>query len=127
MTELFAVLASRMQSGKIEALGVTFEMQVANTKDFEEAVQKRTGEKPTIYGNPDMFELVCKATTSRLMKSTKVMNTPTGCLVQVSTKEIGPTGALSVAEAVTFVPGVNVNITKNNQNKIVDTVLVAVA
>lgn len=39
------------------------------------------------------------------MKSTKVMNLPTGCLVQVSTMYKSKDGTISVAEALEFVPG----------------------
>ena len=43
------------------------------------------------------------------MKSTKVMNLPDGALVQVSTQQKNPDGSYSVAEALSYVPGVNMD------------------
>jgi hypothetical protein len=59
------------------------------------------------YGDGDTFHLLCKASSKEegWMKSTKVCNLPNGCLVQVSTQQ-----GDNVAEAVTFVPGVQINL-----------------
>jgi hypothetical protein len=57
-----------------------------------------------IYGNPDDWELICKAScdVQGWMRSTKAYEIlGAGCLVQVSTIDNG-----QIAEAVTFVPGV---------------------
>jgi hypothetical protein len=122
ITWLLNILATRLQSGKFKLFGAEIEINhVTDTTQFQQLALQKPGEKPQIYGNPDMFELLAKATASNLMKSTKVMNTPTGCVVQVSTKEIGPTGSLSVAEAVTFVPGIKVKITKDQDNNVIET------
>ncbi len=65
-----------------------------------------------VFGNGDAWQLLCKASSQQQgwMKSTKVMNIPGGCLVQVSTQQAdnnyGDTYA--VAEAITFVPGVQI-------------------
>ena len=110
-----------MQSGKVKLLGAEFEVNyVKNSADFH-TKESKEGDKPQIIGNPDQFELLFKAASSDLMKSTKVMNTPEGCIVQVSTKEIASNGAIGVAEALTFVPGVNVIIKRNDKNEIIDT------
>jgi hypothetical protein len=61
-----------------------------------------------VYGDPDLFRLICKAQGANFVKSTKAMEVPGGCVVQVSTREVGPQG-LSVAEAVSFVPGVRLD------------------
>jgi hypothetical protein len=56
------------------------------------------------YGNPDTFQLLCKAWSQAegWMKSTKVMEIPgAGCIVQVTTQQ-----GYSIAEALTFVPNV---------------------
>ena len=43
------------------------------------------------------------------MKSTKAMEIPeVGCVVQVTTQQRNPDGSYAVAEALTFVPGVEV-------------------
>jgi hypothetical protein len=42
------------------------------------------------------------------MKSTKAMQVPNGCVVQVTTQQRNPDGSYALAEALTFVPGVRV-------------------
>jgi hypothetical protein len=61
-----------------------------------------------VFGDGDMFKLLCKASSEKegWMKSTKAMETATGCVVQVTTQQRNPDGSYAVAEAVTFVPGV---------------------
>ena|ERR1700682_1138158 len=61
-----------------------------------------------VVGNPDQFVLLFKAAAPRWSKSTKAMDIGTGCIVQVSTEHLAADGAVSVAEAVTFVPGVQI-------------------
>ena len=65
-----------------------------------------------IYGDSDTFKLLCKASSNNegWMKSTKVCNLSNGCLVQVTTQQINPDGSSSVAEALTFVPNQNIDI-----------------
>ena len=63
----------------------------------------------TVFGDGDMFKLLCKASSERegWMKSTKAMAIlGVGCVVQVTTQQRNPDGSYSLAEAVTFVPGV---------------------
>jgi hypothetical protein len=59
------------------------------------------------YGDGDTFHLLCKASSKEegWMKSTKVCNLPNGCLVQVSTQQ-----GDNVAESVTFVPNVQIDL-----------------
>ena len=61
-----------------------------------------------VVGNGDMFRLLCKASSQSegWMKSTKALETWGGCLVQVTTQQRNPDGTYSVAEALSFVPGV---------------------
>lgn len=61
-----------------------------------------------VFGNGDMFQLLCKASSQEegWMKSTKAMQTPSGCVVQVTTQQRNIDLTYSVAEALTFVPGV---------------------
>ena len=64
-----------------------------------------------VFGNGDMFKLLSKASSERegWMKSTKAMAIPgVGCVVQVTTQQRNPDGSYSLAEAVTFVPGVTI-------------------
>jgi len=58
------------------------------------------------YGDGDLFKLLSKAWSENegWMKSTKAMEIPgVGCVVQVTTQQGG-----SIAEALTFVPGVRI-------------------
>lgn len=63
------------------------------------------------FGDGDTFLLLCKASSKEQgwMKSTKAMEIPgIGCVVQVTTQQVNPDKSHSVAEALTFVPGVAV-------------------
>lgn len=65
----------------------------------------------TVFGDGDMFKLLSKASSEKegWMKSTKAMEIPgVGCVVQVTTQQRNPDGSYSLAEAVTFVPGVTI-------------------
>lgn len=61
-----------------------------------------------IVGNGDMFRVLCKASSEEegWMKSTKAMQTPHGCVIQVTTQQRNIDLTYSVAEALTYVPGV---------------------
>jgi len=58
----------------------------------------------------DLFKLLSKASSQSegWMKSTKAMETGTGCVVQVTTQQRNSDGTYAVAEALTFVPGVTI-------------------
>ncbi len=57
-----------------------------------------------IFGNGDLWQLICKASGPDWMKSTKAMELPNlGCLVQVTTQQ-----GDAIAEAVVFAPQVKV-------------------
>jgi len=74
-----------------------------------------------IVGNGDMFQLLCKASSESegWMKSTKAMQTHNGCVVQVTTQQRNIDGSYSVAEAVTFVPGVRIDVDVNGGRMLV--------
>ena len=74
-----------------------------------------------VVGNGDMFRLLCKASSEveGWMKSTKAMETSSGCLVQVTTQQRNPDGSYSVAEALSFVPGVKIVEDENNGRKLI--------
>jgi len=61
-----------------------------------------------VVGDGDMWQLLCKASSQGegWMKSTKAMQLPDGCLVQVTTQQRDNHGQYAVAEAVTYVPNV---------------------
>lgn len=62
-----------------------------------------------VFGNGDLFQLIAKASSKEQgwMKSTKAMETPKGCVVQVTTQQ-----GDNVAEALTFVPDVSIKVKK---------------
>lgn len=64
-----------------------------------------------IYGDGDAFSLLCKASslTQGWVKATKVCNVPGGCIVQVSTQQKNKDNSYSVAEALTFVPNIQLD------------------
>ena len=68
-----------------------------------------------MYGDSDTFKLLCKASSEKegWMKSTKVCNVYNGCIVQVTTQQRNPDGSYSLAEALTFVPEVNIDTSIN--------------
>lgn len=65
-----------------------------------------------VYGDGDTFALLCKASSQEegWMKSTKVCNVVNGCIVQVTTQQRNPDGSYSVAEALTYVHGMNIDL-----------------
>ncbi len=66
------------------------------------------GKGVKVFGNPDTFKLLLKVSSPDFSKSTKALQVEGGCLVQVSTRERMPGGGWAVAEALTFVPGVQI-------------------
>jgi hypothetical protein len=80
-----------------------------NITDINQA--KSTISDISVFGNGDAFRLLCKASSQEQgwMKSAKAMAIPgAGCLVQVTTQQRNPDGSYAVAEALTFVPGVEI-------------------
>jgi hypothetical protein len=74
-----------------------------------------------VVGNGDMFRLLCKASSQKegWMKSTKAMEVPGGCVVQVTTQQKNLDGSYAVAEALTYVPGVKITDDSNSGRKLV--------
>jgi hypothetical protein len=67
-----------------------------------------------VYGDGDTFALLCKASSQEQgwMKSTKVCNVVGGCIVQVKTQQKNSDGNYAIAEALTYVPGINIDKSK---------------
>jgi len=75
-----------------------------------------------VVGNGDSFRLLCKASSQEegWMKSAKAMEIPeVGCIVQVTTQQKNIDGSYAVAEALTFVPNVKIDIDDNNGRKLI--------
>ena len=90
------------------AFAARFEQKTLHSSDISGARVNVPDIK--VVGNGDMFQLLCKASSQNegWMKSTKAMEIPNGCVVQVTTQQRNQDGSYAVAEAVTFVPGVKV-------------------
>ena len=87
------------------------DLSVTNIDD----AKKKIGDIQVV-GNGDLFQLLCKASSKSQgwMKSSKAMETPFGCVVQVTTQQ-----GENVAEAVTFVPGVKVGVDESGNKSLV--------
>jgi hypothetical protein len=75
-----------------------------------------------IWGNGDMFKLLCKASSKKekWMKSTKAMEiNNVGCVVQVTTQQ-----GTNVAEAVTFVPNTKISELIDENGKVISRKLI---
>lgn len=74
-----------------------------------------------VFGDPDMWQLLCKVSSASegWMKSTKAMEVPAGCVVQVTTQQLNEDGSYSVAEALSYVPGVRIAEDVNDGRKLV--------
>ncbi len=69
-----------------------------------------------VIGDGDLFQVLTKAWSDAegWMKSTKALEVKgVGCLIQVSTQQRNPDGTHSVAEALTFVPGVKLDYSES--------------
>jgi len=91
-------------------------MSAAKTLDntnIEQARQQVSDIK--VFGNGDLFQLICKASSARQgwMKSTKAMDTGNGCVIQVTTQQ-----DKNVAEALVFVPNVKIKVDENGNKYI---------
>jgi len=74
-----------------------------------------------VWGDPDMFKLICKASSFRegWMKSTKAMEVGFGVVVQVTTQQRNHDGSYSVAEALTTVDNSQIHESKDENGKII--------
>jgi len=87
----------------------------------DEAGARKSVSDIKVVGNGNMFRLLCKASSKQegWMKSTKAMQVPGGCVVQVTTQQQNPGGSYAIADALVFVPGVEIADDENNGRKLV--------
>ena len=110
LKDLMSSFANKDAGAGLEVFGFKVtRVPVQNTEQFK-AQTKDAGDKPVIFGDPNAFRLLCKASNSRVSKSTKVLNLENGCLIQVSTREVLSDNSVAVAEALAFVPDLNATI-----------------
>lgn len=71
-------------------------------------------------GNGDSFRLLCKAYSLEegWMKSSKAYFDGRGCFVQVTTQQKNQDGTYSLAEALSYSPGVHIVADKNQGRKL---------
>lgn len=97
--ELFNGLKKRIDSGaEFKVAGLEVGKLVTKTADLPDEVKT--------YGDPDQLKLLFKAQGKGWKKSTKALELPDGCLVQVTTERQSADGDWANAEAVVFVPNV---------------------
>ena len=90
--------------------GILKSLDLTDLTDLEENIPD-----VKVFGNPDTFKLISKVSSEEegWMKSTKAMYIPgLGCLVQVTTQQRNPDYSYSIAEALTFVPRVHIEVYK---------------
>ena len=107
-------IAEGRGAGNFDLWFLMSEEKPLDVKDTEDA--KRKASDVVVVGNPDSFRLLFKASSKSQgwMKSTKAMEVPDGCVVQVSTQQ-----GINVAEALVFVPGVRIAADVNGGRKLV--------
>lgn len=69
-----------------------------------------------VIGDGDIFQVLSKAWSVEegWMKSTKALEVKgLGCVIQVTTQQRNPDGSYSVAEALTWVPGVHLDFAQS--------------
>ena len=84
---------------------------------------KKNVSDAVFFGDGDMFKILCKASSKsqKWMKSSKAMEVPGGCVVQVTTQQ-----GDHVAEALTFVPCVRIHAHLDEKGTVVGRSLVAI-
>jgi hypothetical protein len=94
-------------------------MKTLDNSDFEQVKAKVSDIKLT--GDGDLFKVLSKASSDSegWMKSTKAMQLPGGCLVQVTTQQRNPDGSYAIAEALSYVPGVLIAEDVNNGRRLI--------
>lgn len=98
------VLLRQVEKGASFKVGV---LELSSSNVVEKTAD--LGDKVETAGRPDRFELLFKAqgvSKGRFfIKSTKAMEVPGGCVVQVTSEIQNSDQSWSIAESLTFVPG----------------------
>ena len=92
-------------------------MAVKCTADAKKLAQEQ-GTEFKFFGDPDQLKLMFKAQGSDWKKSTKALEVPGGCLIQMTTDRQGRDGTWTTAEALEFVPGVHVVSGADGEHKL---------
>ena len=101
---LISALMGRVKEGASITVGpVQVGELVTKTADAQRAAEAEGG-RVLVFGDPDRLKLLFKAQGPGWTKSTKAMEVPGGCLVQVTNERQSAGGDWSTAEALAFVP-----------------------
>lgn len=112
VVEIFNLLKRRIDSGsEFKVAGLEVGKLITKTSDLSEEVKT--------FGDPDQLKLLFKAQGKGWKKSTKALELPYGCLIQVTTERESRDGDWTNAEAVVFVPQVKLEQTKEGVFKVV--------
>ncbi|QTR46797.1 hypothetical protein J9253_02270 [Thiothrix litoralis] len=102
-------LTDRIHKGGISFAGIEIkEKMITKTSDIKEEIET--------FGQPDKLKLLFKVQGKTWQKSTKALEVPGGCVVQVTTERMSIDGSWINAEALTFVPNVIVLTDKDGAN-----------
>ncbi|MGB0847797.1 MAG: hypothetical protein ACPGSM_13785 [Thiolinea sp.] len=113
VAELFHGLKHRIHSGaEFKVAGLEVGKLVTKTSDLPDEVKT--------YGDPDQLKLLFKAQGKGWKKSTKALQLPGGCLIQVTTERQSTDGDWANAEAVEFIPNVKLEQTENSFFRLVE-------
>ena len=103
-----------------EGINYIYNINTRKTKMLEKTLQNTDVNEASknvpdlvVFGNGNMFKLLSKASSQAegWMKSSKAMEIEgVGCVVQVTTQQKNPDGSYVLAEALTYVPGVKIEI-----------------
>jgi hypothetical protein len=85
---------------------------VKNTADVKKQAEQK-GSSVEVFGEPDQLKLLFKVQGQGWKKSTKAIELPSGCLVQVTTERQSIDGDWTTAEALQFVPNVKLVTTQS--------------
>lgn len=102
LLSLMKSIDTRIQKGSVIKVG---EFEIGRQEEFVTKTEDLPDDVK-IFGDPDRLQLLIKAKSKTWSKSTKAMEVPGGCIVQVSSEQKNPDGSWSIAEALTFVPDV---------------------
>jgi len=114
--------------GAIAKLKGSAKLSVDKTMGNTDQNECRKNVKDVQMFGDDLFKLLSKASSESegWMKSTKAMDIGKGCVVQVTTQQRNPDNSYSVAEALTFVPGVKLKEVRDSSGIVTGRTLVGV-
>ena len=103
--DLLSALRDRVRAGASVKVGALELGELVESTPDAKRIAEATGDAVQVFGDPDQLKLLFKAQGGRWKKSTKAMEVPGGCLVQVTTERLSSDGDWTTAEALALVPG----------------------